>query len=103
MSEPREVAAEVADRLRRRGIGLDGRETDDELVSLLEAVESFELEVERLGGDLMVDEPVRGGVVQPDDQAFVLPTRQRNEGITAYTARIRKAEAALADRARRGR
>jgi hypothetical protein len=91
MSERDGVSAEVADRLRRRGVRLDGRETDEELVSLLEAVEAFEGEVERRGGDLMVDEPVDGRVVQPDDAAFVLPTRAPQESVASFTARVRRA------------
>jgi len=103
MSERDGVSAEVVDRLRRRGVWLDGRETDEELVSLLEAVESFEGEVERLGGDLMVDEPVEGRVEQPDDAAFVLPSRTPHEAVASFTARVRRAGAALASRVRRER
>src|SRR5689334_1708024 len=103
MSEQSRVSAEVADRLRRRGITLDGRESAEDLVSLLEAVESFEREVERHGGDLMVDEPVGGRVEQPDDAAFVLPRRAPREGAAAFAQRVRDAAAALAGRARRER
>jgi hypothetical protein len=98
MSERSDVAAEVAARLRRRGVLLDDRETDEELVTLLEAVEGFEREVERLGGDLMVDEPVAGHTPQPDDVAFVLPRREPQEKADAYAARIIDAAAALAQR-----
>ena len=103
MTERDGVSAEVADRLRRRGVALDGGETDEELVSLLDAVESFEREVERRGGDLMVDEPVGDRVAQPDDAAFVLPRRAPHERVASFTARVREAEAALAGRARRER
>jgi hypothetical protein len=95
------VAAEVADRLRRRGVALDGREDGEALVTLLEAVEAFEREVGRQGGDLMVDEPVDERVAQPDDAAFVLPRRGAHETIAAFTGRIREAAASLASRARR--
>jgi hypothetical protein len=95
--------AEVADRLRRRGVALDGREADEALVTLLEAVEAFERVVEQRGGDLMVDEPVDREVSQPDNQAFVLPRRQAHETIDAFTARVREATASLAGRSRGAR
>ena len=44
------VAAEVADRLRRRGIAVTGGESSDDLADLLSAVERFELVVESHGG-----------------------------------------------------
>jgi len=50
------AAAEVADRLRRRGITVTGAERSDDLADLLSAVERFEKAVEAHGGDLMVDD-----------------------------------------------
>ena len=47
------AAAEVATRLRQRGIALTGAERPDERVDLLSAVERFEVVVEAHGGDLM--------------------------------------------------
>ncbi|HEY2374930.1 MAG TPA: hypothetical protein VGH98_03050 [Gemmatimonadaceae bacterium] len=90
MSDPRrDVAHEVANRLRRRGVHLTGHETDDELVRVLEAVERFEAIVEELGGDLMVDEPVDDGPPrQPDDERFVLPRRHGNESVDTFVTRI---------------
>ena len=58
--ERRRIAAEVASRLRRRGVQLTGAESAMDLADLEEAVEEFERAVERSGGDLMVDEPVAG-------------------------------------------
>jgi hypothetical protein len=96
--ERRSVESEVAFRLRSRGVRLTGRETDEELVELLDAVERFERVVERHGGDLMVDEPMdSGGAREPDDRRFVLPRRQDAETVNAFIDRI----AAATDRASR--
>lgn len=85
----RDVAKEVAERLRSRGIRLTSHETDEELVRLLEAVERFEAIVEERGGDLMVDEPVGDRAPrEPDDQRFVLPLRHHNESVDTFLARI---------------
>ena len=84
-SEIREVAQEVADRLRRRGIPLSGDERPDELADLLTAVERFEQAVEARGGDLMVDDLKSS---QPDDPHFVLPPRATEESVRDYIARI---------------
>ena len=90
--ERRDVAKEVAGRLRRRGVRLTGNETDEELVRLLEAVERFEATVARHGGDLMVDEPVEGiRPIQPDDRRFVLPRRHDHEAVEAFVNRIAEA------------
>jgi hypothetical protein len=87
--ERRDVANEIAGRLRTRGVHLTGHETDDELVRVLEAVERFEKTVERRGGDLMVDEPVDGSLPrEPDDRRFVLPRRQGNESVNTFISRI---------------
>lgn len=85
MSERRDVAAEVADRLRRRGIALTGSERPNELADLLSAVERFESAVEAHGGDLMVDDLKSS---RPDDSHFVLPRRAKAESVPAYIVRI---------------
>src|SRR2546422_5088234 len=54
--EQARAAAEVAARLRQRGIALTGAERPDDLADLLSAVERFEAVVEAHGGDLMVDD-----------------------------------------------
>jgi hypothetical protein len=83
---------EVVARLRSRGIDVSERESTEDLVELLDAVEAFEETVQNRGGDLMVDEPVRSKTpTQPDDLAFVLPTRNPNETIGAYTLRVMQA------------
>jgi hypothetical protein len=94
--ERQRVEGEVASRLRSRGVHLTGRETDEELVELVEAVERFERTVERHGGDLMVDEPIDSAQTrQPDDRRFVLPRRHDGETVVAFVGRI----AAATDRA----
>lgn len=86
------VAAEVADRLRRRGVAVTGAEGSDDLADLLSAVERFEAAVEAHGGDLMVDD-LRSP--QPDDRHFVLPRRNHGESVRAYIGRIDAATAGL--------
>lgn len=86
------AAAEVADRLRRRGIAVTGAERSDDLADLLSAVERFEAAVEAHGGDLMVDDLKSA---QPDDRHFVLPRRESGEAVRDYIARIDAATGAL--------
>jgi hypothetical protein len=87
--ERRDVAHEIESRLRSRGVHLTGRESDADLVRILEAVERFEKTVERHGGDLMVDEPVNGDAPrEPDDRRFVLPTRSGNESVDTFITRV---------------
>ncbi len=93
-SEIRDVAEEVADRLRRRGIPLGGSERPEHLADLLAAVESFEAAVEARGGDLMVDD-LNGS--QPDDPHFLLPQRAPDESVRDYTARINEAAGRVRD------
>lgn len=92
------AAAEVADRLRHRGIAVTGAERSDDLADLLSAVERFEKTVEAHGGDLMVDD-LRSP--QPDDRHFVLPRRERGESIPTYITRIDEATAGLRRHPRR--
>ena len=86
------AAAEVTDRLRRRGIALTESEKPEELADLLSAVERFEDAVEAHGGDLMVDDLKSA---QPDDRHFVLPRRGDGEAVRAYITRIDEATAKL--------
>jgi len=93
-SEIRDVAEEVADRLRRRGLSLGGDERPEDLADLLAAVEAFEAAVEARGGDLMVDDLQSS---QPDDPHFVLPPRAAEESVRDYTARINEATGRVRD------
>jgi hypothetical protein len=98
--ETRRVSDEIADRLRARGVDVTRDDSNEELVQLLEAVEQFEQTVERSGGDLMVDEAIAGvSATDPDDRAFVLPSRHPQESVGAYLERIAEAR----DRAARRR
>ena len=91
-ADTRRNSEEVAGRLAARGIDVSSDENPETLVRLLEAVESFERNVQRKGGDLMVDEPVGSKPVrQPDNAAFVLPRRGDDESIAQYTERIGQA------------
>ncbi len=92
------AAAEVADRLRRRGIAVTGAERTDDLADLLSAVERFEAAVEAHGGDLMVDDLKSP---QPDDRHFVIPRREHAEAIQAYITRIDAARSGLRRHPRR--
>ena len=86
------AAAEVADRLRRRGIAVTGAERSDDLADLLSAVERFEKTVEAHGGDLMVDD-LRSP--RPDDRHFVVPRRAHGEAVRKYIGRIDEATTQL--------
>ena len=98
MSEREDVAAEVADRLRRRGITVGGSDKPGDLAELLSAVERFEAAVEAHGGDLMVDDLKSS---RPDDRHFVLPRRGHAESTMAYVVRIDEATANLRRHPRR--
>ena len=92
-AEERSAAvAEVAARLRGRGITVTGAEPPEDLADLLSAVERFEATVEAHGGDLMVDDLKSA---QPDDRHFVLPRRAHAEAVRAYIGRIDEATARL--------
>jgi hypothetical protein len=90
--EERRVAAEVADRLRGRGVAITPADRAGDLADLLSAVERFEGAVEAHGGDLMVDDLKSAA---PDDPHFVLPRRRTGEAIRSYIARIDSATAHL--------
>jgi broad specificity phosphatase PhoE len=86
------AAAEVAARLRHRGVAVTGVDRPEDLVDLLSAVERFEAAVEAHGGDLMVDDLTSS---RPDDQHFVVPRRRHGETSQAYIGRIDEATARL--------
>src|SRR5256885_12325288 len=86
------AAAEVAARLRSRGIAVTGAENSEALVDLLSAVERFEAAVEAHGGDLMVDDLKSS---RPDDRHFVVPRRAHGAALPAYIGRIDEAAGPL--------
>jgi hypothetical protein len=90
--ERADVAAEIGERLRSRGVAITGAERPDDLADLLSAVERFEKAVEAHGGDLMVDDLKSP---EPDDRHFVLPRRSHGETIRAYVGRIDAARTGL--------
>src|SRR2546425_7457611 len=91
-AEQRSAAvAEVAARLRSRGIAVTGAEGPEDLADLLTAVERFEAAVEAHGGDLMVDDLKS---VEPDDRHFLVPRRARREAVRTYIGPLHQATAA---------
>ncbi|MBC7841409.1 MAG: hypothetical protein H7099_03825 [Gemmatimonadaceae bacterium] len=98
MSEELDRAMQEAKtRLKDRGVVVSMHDDSDVVAQVLEAVERFEKEVERQGGDLMVD---TGDAEQPDDPRFVLPKRVSDEVLPDYRARIDEATRLLKKTAR---
>lgn len=93
----RRAMLETSARLRDLGVRLTGGESSEELVTLLETVERFEVAVESRGGDLMVDEGPSGTTREPDDVHFVLPRRQPGQPVAEYLAHVEKATRAVMD------
>ena len=100
--DERAAMIEVSARLRTSGVSLDGTESAEELVNLLEAVERFERAVRAHGGDLMVDEGPGGRTREPDDIHFVLPARDPREPVAAYLGRIDDATGVIRRHRRHG-
>lgn len=90
--EQQSARAEAAERLRDRGIPVAARDSDDDVADLLDAIERFEAAVEALGGDLMVN---RIGAREPQNAAFVPPSRERDEPARQYRDRLLAAAVAL--------
>src|SRR2546425_8078250 len=84
------AVAEVAARLRSRGIAVTGAEGPEDLADLLSAVERFEAAGEAHGGGLMVDDL---NSAEPDDRHFVVPRRAPREGLREYHGRLGRAAA----------
>jgi hypothetical protein len=87
------VTEALAGRLRTRGIDVSDIDDPADVESVMAAVEAFERAVTAAGGDLMVDEPPTGAKAspQPDNPAFLLPTRRADESIARYIARLDEA------------
>ncbi len=92
----RRASEEVIARLESLGITLNGDESPESLILVLEEVERFEEAVEECGGDLMLDENPPGTLAQPDDPRFALPMRRADETIRAYRERLAQATDELA-------
>ena len=89
--ELKRVMDQLTARLRARGVDVNSEDSSEDLATLLEAVEAFEMAVEARGGDLMVDEPPAGQTAEPDNPAFVLPMRSAGEPIDAFIFRVETA------------
>lgn len=85
LQERRDAATEVDARLRDLGVVLTGRETSEQLVDMLEAVEAFEAAVEAKGGDLFVNSIQS---TQPENPEFVLPRRSAHESPEDYILKV---------------
>ena len=91
--EDQQRAAEsIAGWLTERDIALTGDESAEQLVTLLDAVESFERAVAARGGDSMTNAL---DSADPDFDAYVLPRRREDESADAYIGRVRQAVEAL--------
>ena len=71
--------------LRHRYVPLFGTETDEEVLSIVNALERFEAAVVAAGGDLMVDSPESS---EPEHPENVIPRRRDDEAVDAYVARV---------------
>jgi hypothetical protein len=83
--ERRHTRDELEARLRERRINLTGDESDDEILLIVNAVETFEGRLAQLGDDSYVNTPESS---QPDDEQLVLPRRLDDESASAYAARV---------------
>ncbi|MEP6730054.1 MAG: hypothetical protein ABJE10_05430 [bacterium] len=89
------VTQEITGRLRARGVDVFDSDSPDDVVRMLEALETFERSVEMHGGDLMMDEPPTRQAAQPDDPQFLLPKRSADESATAFMQRLAAATSAI--------
>lgn len=94
-TERARVHVEVADTLRARGVELTGTESDDQLATLLSALERFESAVEARGGDRMVNDRTRS---EQENPSFVVPGRSADESVDGYTQRLMRAAERLMNR-----
>jgi hypothetical protein len=88
LEEQLRAREETEDRLRSRGIKLHPWDGDEDAEDLLDAIELFEVVVEKRGGDLLVDHL---GSSEPTNPAFVPPTRDPEETIGDYRLRVEAA------------
>jgi hypothetical protein len=83
--ERRHSRDELEARLRERRIALTGDETDEDVLLIVNAVETFEGRLSQLGDDSYVNTPESS---QPDDAQLVIPRRHDDESAASYAARI---------------
>ncbi|MEO5579536.1 MAG: hypothetical protein ABIR58_02690 [Gemmatimonadaceae bacterium] len=87
-----DAATEIAGRLAQKGLDISATEDSALLADLLSAVERFEAAVIWRGGDPMVNMP---DSTDPEDPAYVLPSRSADESLEAYITQVGTAAAAL--------
>jgi len=83
--ERRHTRDELEARLRERRVELMGDESDEDVLLIVNAVETFESRLAQLGKDSFVNTPESS---QPDDERLVLPKRRHDETAVSYAARI---------------
>lgn len=83
--ERRHSRDELEARLRERQVPLTGDESDEEILLMMNAVETFEGRLAQLGDDSYVNTPESS---EPDDVRLVLPPRGDDESPTSYAARV---------------
>ena len=83
--ERRRTRDELEARLRERHIALTGEESDEDVLLIINAVETFEARLAQLGEDSFVNTPESS---QPDDVRLVVPPRRGDESARAYAARV---------------
>jgi len=82
------VRDELEGRLVRSGVLLSGSESDEQIVSIADAVEAFEAARSAAGGDSMINTLESS---QPEDAHYVLPRRRDDEPVEQYVIRVRDA------------
>jgi hypothetical protein len=85
VEEQRNARQEAESRLSSRDIPVVLGDQDEDVANILDAIERFEAEVERSGGDLMVNQI---GSSEPEDPDFVPPIRDSSEPASDYLRRI---------------
>ena len=93
--EQAKAREEAEARLADRGIEVRPTDSYEEVADLQDTIERFEQEVQRMGGDLMVNHL---GSSRPEDPAFVPPARDAGENVGAYLRRLEDAISVLVDR-----
>jgi hypothetical protein len=83
----------IEGQLGERGVVVRADDDGEELEELLTAVQHFERERARLGGDSFTNSLLSD---EPDDPALVLPRRENGESARDYTGRVRQAAERLA-------
>ena len=86
----RSARATMIGQLSERGIDVTDDDQDGDIAELQGAVERFESAVMERGGDSFTNTPDSS---EPDNPAFVLPTRRDDETLPAYIRRVDEATA----------